>query len=82
MAEQKKISTAYGVHTIDEMIALLMHIKKEWNVTGNTPIYLSDFEYNGRQTQFEISMVEERENELYLFYEMHEEMWDDLMMGG
>ena len=57
-----------------------MHIKQEWNVTGNTPIYLSDFEFNGRQTQFEISLLEGRDNELYLFYEMHEQRWDDTMM--
>lgn len=62
----------YGTHTIDELIKVLQEYKKE--LGGNTKIYLSDFEYNGKQTQFEISQVA-GEKELFIFYEMHESEW-------
>ena len=35
---------------------------------------LSDFEFNGKQTQFEITQVD-NEKELFIFYEMHEDLW-------
>lgn len=62
----------YDTHTIDELIKVLEEYKKEMG--GNTKIYLSDFEYNGLQTKFEVSRVE-GQKELYLFYEMHESEW-------
>lgn len=62
----------YNTHTIDELIEILKEYKKEMG--GNTKIYLSDFEYNGLQTKFEVSRVE-GQKELYLFYEMHESEW-------
>lgn len=62
----------YGTKTIDELIAVLQTHKKEMG--GNTKVYLSDFEFNGKQTQFEIAKVE-GEKELFLFYEMHEDLW-------
>lgn len=68
-----KAMNEYGTHTIDELIKVLQEFKKE--LGGNTPIYLSDFEFNGKQTQFEISQCE-GEKELFLFYEMHEGMWE------
>lgn len=63
----------YGLHTIDELIAVLLHYKKEMG--GDTLIHLSDFEYNGKQKMFEITQVE-GEKELYFFYEMHEGEWE------
>lgn len=62
----------YGAKTIDEFIEVLKHYKKEMG--GDTKVYLSDFEFNGKQTQFEVSQVE-GEKELFLFYEMHEDLW-------
>lgn len=62
----------YGAKTIDELIEVLKHYKKEMG--GDTKVYLSDFEFNGKQTQFEVSQVE-GEKELFLFYEMHEDLW-------
>ena len=43
----------YGTHTIDQMIKILSDYKKL--LGGDTKIYLSDFEYNGKQTQFEVA---------------------------
>lgn len=62
----------YSTKTIDELIQVLKNYKKE--LGGNTKVYLSDFEFNGKQTQFEVSQVE-GEKELFLFYEMHESLW-------
>ena len=62
----------YGTHTIDNLIEVLQQYKKY--LGGDTKVYLSDFEYNGKQTQFEITQVT-GEKELYLFYEMHEGEW-------
>ena len=59
----------YGEHTINDLIEVLQYFKKE--LGGNTKIHLTDFEYNGRQTRFEITQVN-GEKELFLFYEMHE----------
>lgn len=63
----------YGTHTIDNLIEVLQQYKKY--LGGDTKVYLSDFEYNGKQTQFEITQVT-GEKELYLFYEMHEGEWE------
>lgn len=62
----------YGTHTIDELINVLQEYKKV--LGGDTKVYLSDFEFNGKQTQFEISQVDD-EKELFIFYEMHEDLW-------
>ena len=62
----------YGVHTIDELIKVLELYKKD--LGGDTKVYLSDFEFNGKQTQFEITQVDD-EKELFIFYEMHEDLW-------
>lgn len=62
----------YGVHTIDELIKVLELYKKD--LGGDTKVYLSDFEFNGKQTQFEITQVN-NEKELFIFYEMHEGEW-------
>lgn len=62
----------YGVHTIDNLINVLQEYKKI--LGGDTKVYLSDFEYNGKQTQFEITQVD-NEKELFIFYEMHEGEW-------
>ena len=62
----------YGVHTIDNLINVLQEYKKI--LGGDTKVYLSDFEYNGKQTQFEITQVN-NEKELFIFYEMHEDLW-------
>lgn len=63
----------YGPHSIDSLIEVLKEYKKEMG--GDTLVYLSDFEYNGKQTQFELSKVE-GQKELYIFYEMHEGEWE------
>lgn len=63
----------YKEHTIDELISILENFKKA-GLKGTTKVYLSDFEFNGKQTCFEISQVED-EDELFIFYEMHESMW-------
>ncbi len=62
----------YGTHTIDGLIKALQEYKKV--LGGDTKVYLSDFEYNGKQTQFEITQVQ-GEKELFIFYEMHEGEW-------
>lgn len=62
----------YGVHTIDELIKVLELYKKD--LGGDTKVYLSDFEFNGKQTQFEVTQVN-NEKELFIFYEMHEGEW-------
>ena len=62
----------YGVHTIDNLINVLQEYKKI--LGGDTKVYLSDFEYNGKQTQFEITQVN-NEKELFIFYEMNEGEW-------
>lgn len=63
----------YGDYTIDRLIDTLQRFKEEMG--GDTKIYLSDFEYNGKQTQLELSKVEGHD-ELYIFYEANEELWD------
>ena len=62
----------YGTHTIDNLINVLQEYKKI--LGGDTKVYLSDFEYNGKQTKFEVSEVNECK-ELFIFYEMHEGEW-------
>jgi hypothetical protein len=62
----------YGTHTIDNLINVLQEYKKI--LGGDTKVYLSDFEFNGKQTQFEITQVD-NEKELFIFYEMHEDLW-------
>lgn len=62
----------YGTHTIDNLINILQEYKKI--LGGDTKVYLSDFEFNGKQTQFEVIQVE-NEKELFIFYEMHEDLW-------
>lgn len=62
----------YGTHTIDNLINILQEYKKM--LGGDTKVYLSDFEFNGKQTQFEVIQVE-NEKELFIFYEMHEDLW-------
>ena len=62
----------YNTKTIDELIKVLQYYKKV--LGGTTPVHLSDFEFNGKQTQFEVSQVEGCK-ELYLMYEQHESMW-------
>ena len=63
----------YGTHTINDLIKVLQEYKKM--LGGNTKVYLSDFEFNGKQTQFEITQVD-NEKELFIFYEMHEGEWE------
>ena len=63
----------YKKHTIKELIQVLQHFAKK--LGENTCIYLSDFEFNGKQTQFEITQIDD-EKELFFMYEMHEELWD------
>ena len=63
----------YGPHTIDELIKVLEMYKKE--VGGDTEVHLSDTEFNGRHRHFELGFVE-GESELFLFFEMHEDLWD------
>jgi hypothetical protein len=65
----------YKVHTIDEMIKILQAFKTQEGLPGSTPIYLSDFEFNGKQTQFEVTQVE-GEKELFIMYEMNEQEWE------
>ena len=67
------LSNDYGTHTIDNLIQVLQQYKKI--LGGDTKVYLSDFEYNVKQTQFEITQVD-NEKELFLFYEMHEGEWE------
>lgn len=62
----------YGTHTIDDLIKVLQVYKKEMG--GDTKVYLSDFEFNGKQTEFELSKVQ-GEKELFIFYEMNEGLW-------
>lgn len=62
----------YETHTIDNLINILQEYKKM--LGGDTKVYLSDFEFNGKQTQFEVLQVE-NEKELFIFYEMHEGEW-------
>ena len=62
----------YGTHTIDNLINILQEYKKI--LGGDTKVYLSDFEYNGKQTKFEISEVNGYKG-LFIFYEMHEGEW-------
>lgn len=62
----------YGTHTIDNLINILQEYKKM--LGGDTKVYLSDFEFNGKQTQFEVLQVE-NEKELFIFYEIHEGEW-------
>ena len=63
----------YKNHTIDELIEILQEYKKEMG--GDTKVFLSDFEYNYKQKMFEVCKVED-ENELFIFYEMHEGLWE------
>lgn len=66
------IMNTYGPKTIYQMIKILQDYKKL--LGGDTKIYLSDFEYNGKQTQFEVAEVN-GEKELFIFYEIHEGEW-------
>lgn len=68
----KKDLCAYNTKTINELIKVLEFFKKE--LGGNTKVHLSDFEFNGKQTQFEVCRVQGCD-ELYLMYEMHEDTW-------
>lgn len=63
----------YKKHTIIELIQVLTHYAKK--LGPDTPIYLSDFGFNNKQTQFEITQVDD-EKELFFMYEMHEGSWD------
>jgi hypothetical protein len=62
----------YGTKTIDQMIKIFSDYKKL--LGGDTKVYLSDMEYNGKQTQFEVCEVD-GEKEVFIFYEMHEGEW-------
>lgn len=63
----------YGTHTIKDLIKILQHYAKK--LGEDTYIYFSDFEFNNKQTQFEITQIDDEE-ELFFMYERHEESWD------
>lgn len=65
--------SAYKEYTIDELIEVLNAYKEEMG--GNTKVYMSDVEFNSRQTMFELSTVDD-EKELYIFYEANEGVWE------
>ena len=65
----------YGVKTVGDLILVLNKLIENKELTPETKINLSDFEFNGRQRSFEISWVE-GEKELFFMYEMHEGEWD------
>lgn len=64
----------YGVKTVGDLILVLNKLLENKEVKPDTVINLSDFEFNGRQRNFEISFVE-GEKELFFMYEMHEDEW-------
>lgn len=64
----------YGVKTVGDLILVLNKLLENKEVKPDTVINLSDFEFNGRQRNFEISFVE-GEKELFFMYEMHEDLW-------
>lgn len=64
---------SYKEYTIDGLILELTKYKKE--LGGNTKVYLSDDEFNCKQTIFEVAQVD-GEDELYLFYDMNESLWE------
>lgn len=65
--------SAYKEYTIDELIEVLNAYKEK--IGGDVKMRLSDFEYNGKQTKFGLSEVEDEEG-LFIFYEMHEGVWE------
>ena len=72
-SKQKDINS-WGKHTIDDVLLMMQTFKKA-GYPGDTPIYLSDVEFNGRHREFEVGEVE-NEPGLYIFFEMHDELWD------
>ena len=62
----------YAEHTINELIEILEAYRDE--LGGDTKVFLTDFEYNGKQTMFELSEVA-GEDELFIFYEANEGLW-------
>ena len=64
--------SVYKEYTINELIEVLNAYKAEMG--GDTKVYMSDVEFNSKQTMFEISTVDDEE-ELYIFYEAHEGVW-------
>ena len=62
----------YSEHTINELIEMLKAYRDE--LGGDTKVYLTDFEYHGKQTMFELSEVA-GEDELFIFYEANEGLW-------
>lgn len=64
----------YGVKTVGDLILVLNKLIENKELTPETKINLSDFEFNGRQRNFEISWVE-GEKELFFMYEKHEDEW-------
>lgn len=64
----------YGVKTVGDLVLVLNKLLETKEVKPDTVINLSDFEFNGRQRNFDISFVE-GEKELFFMYEMHEDLW-------
>ena len=64
--------SVYKEYTINELLEVLNAYKAEMG--GDTKVYMSDVEFNSKQTMFEISTVD-NEEELYIFYEAHEGVW-------
>ena len=64
----------YGVKTVGDLILVLNKLIENKELTPETKINLSDFEFNDRQRNFEISWVE-GEKELFFMYEKHEDEW-------
>lgn len=64
----------YGTKTVGDLLFVLNKLVKSGEVTKDTVINLSDFEFNGRQRNFEFSTVT-GEKELFFMYEMHEDLW-------
>ena len=64
----------YGAKTVGDLILVLNKLIENKELTPETKINLSDFEFNGRQRKFEITWVE-GEKELFFMYEMHEDEW-------
>ena len=62
----------YKKHTIKELLQVLQHFAKK--LGQDTYVYFSDFEFNNKQTQFEITQLD-GEKELFFMYEKHEESW-------
>lgn len=74
VAFKQKGINSWGKHTIDNMILMMQTFKKA-GYPGDTPIYLSDVEFNGKHKEFEVGEVE-NEPGLYIFFEMNDELWD------